>query len=53
MGRKRLMDMAALEKRIDAYFAACDALNAPEDGKKEDKKVSEQKETKKSKKTQK
>ena len=39
MGRKRLMDMAALEKRIDAYFAACDALNAPEDGKKEDKKV--------------
>ena len=37
MGRKRLMDMAALEKRIDAYFAACDALNAPEDGKKEDK----------------
>ena len=39
MGRKRFVDIAVLEERIDAYFAACDTLNTPEDGKKEEKKV--------------
>ena len=39
MGRKRLMDIHELEQKIEAYFAACDALNMPPDGKKEDKKV--------------
>ncbi len=28
MGRKRMMDGGELEKRIDAYFAECDACNA-------------------------
>ena len=39
MGRKKLVDVDELEKKIEAYFEVCDALNTPADGKKEEKKV--------------
>ena len=39
MGRKKLVDVDELEKKIEAYFEVCDVLNTPADGKKEEKKV--------------
>ncbi len=38
MGRKRLMNITELEQKIEAYFTACDEINARA-AEKEDKKV--------------
>lgn len=39
MGRKRLMNITELEQKIEAYFTACDEINAHAAAEKDDKKV--------------